>query len=214
MDRGAPLQDNFVDYVIQLADGTRTTACQEVGYIEWKKEGLPSVSDKPFGHHLHGSADSRRGAANLRAIQAQPHNFEGDTHQVFVNVACLVVTPRIDHAAGRFSHNGSIGKNIFTAESGLNKRSLPLPELSFAGQQSLAENASESAVVGRFREIARIRHQDVLDFTGMHQKKNGNVDKTHINDVAVFPGALRVESQPVSGDRRQISQEEMPLGPR
>jgi hypothetical protein len=46
----------------------------------------------------------------------------------------------------------------------------------------------------------------------MHQQAYGNVEITKVDDVAILPGALGIESQPIARYSRQVTQQEVALG--
>ncbi len=46
-----------------------------------------------------------------------------------------------------------VGDDVFVAEGGLDEFALCLPEFAFAGEQTIAEDGAEGAVVARLEEI-------------------------------------------------------------
>ncbi len=97
-------------------------------------------------------------------------------------------------------------------KAGWIRAALALPGFSFVGQQAIADHASEGAVVRGLGEIAWIGDQDVFDVARMHQQTYGNVEITKANDVAIVPGALGIEFQPIARGRRQVAEQEVALG--
>src|SRR5262249_45536235 len=83
---------------------------------------------------------------------------------------------------------------------------------SFVGEQAVAEHTGESSIVGGLGEIAGVGDQDIFNVTRMHEQADGNVHVAKLHDVAVVFGALRVESEPVAGDRAQVAEQKMPFG--
>ena len=55
--------------------------------------------------------------------------------------------------SGGLSHDLGVGDDVFVAEGWLDELSLRLPELAFAGEQAVAEDGAEGAVVARLEEI-------------------------------------------------------------
>ena len=90
-----------------------------------------------------------------------------------------------------------IGDDVFVAEGGLDEFSLGLPELAFAGEQAVAEDGAEGAVVARFEEICLVLDQDFLDAVGMNDEADGDVEEAEEDDVAIFTGAAGEEAAPV-----------------
>ena len=86
----------------------------------------------------------------------------------------------------------------------MDQGALALPGFSFVGQQSISDHASKGAVVRGLDEIAWIGYQDVFDVARMYQQTDGNVGGlTKLDNVAIVPGALGIESQPIARGGRQ-----------
>jgi hypothetical protein len=83
------------------------------------------------------------------------------------------------------------------AEGGLDEFALCLPEFAFAGEQAIAEDGAEGAVVARLEEIFLVLDEDFFDAVGMRDEADGDVEETEVDDVAIFAGAAGEEAAPV-----------------
>jgi hypothetical protein len=45
----------------------------------------------------------------------------------------------------------------------------------------------------------------------MHQQTNGNMEITKADNIAIVPGTLVIESQPIARDRRQAAEQEVAI---
>ena len=90
-----------------------------------------------------------------------------------------------------------VGDDVFVAEGWLDEFSLCLPEFAFAGEQAVAEDGAEGAVVARLEEIRLVLDEDLLDAIGMHDEADGDVEEAEVDDVAIFAGAAGEEAAPV-----------------
>jgi hypothetical protein len=209
---GAALADDAIDDAVEIADGAAPRGREEARKVKREKQGLAGVAHEAVGDHLHGFADALGSAGDVCAKQALADNFKRNGHHVFVNVAGFAGGPGIEHAAGSAGDDRRIRQDIFAAESRLDEAALALPRFSFVGEQTIPEDAGESAVVCGFGEVAGIADQDVFDFARMHEQADGNVDIAKVYDVAVFFGAAGIESEPVPGNSGEIAKEEMAFG--
>ena len=90
-----------------------------------------------------------------------------------------------------------VGDDVFVAEGWLDEFSLCLPEFAFAGEQAVAEDGTEGAVVAGLEEICLVLDEDFLDAVGMDDEADGHVEEAEVDDVAIFAGAAGEEAAPV-----------------
>ena len=82
-----------------------------------------------------------------------------------------------------------------------------MPEFAFAGEQAIAEDGAEGAIVARFEEICLFLDEDFLDAVGMNDEADGDVEKAEEDDVAVFAGATGEEAAPVVAHGEGVAEE-------
>jgi len=92
------------------------------------------------------------------------------------------------------------------AEGRLDEFSLCLPEFAFAGEQAIAEDGAEGAVVARLEEICLVLDEDFFDAVGMYDEAYGDVEEAEEDDIAVFAGAAREETAPVLAEGQRMAQ--------
>jgi hypothetical protein len=83
-------------------------------------------------------------------------------------------------------------------ERRLDEAALSLPEFSLTGQQTLAEDTGQRAIVCGLREISRVCNKHGLYIAGMHHQINGNVGEMYTNDVPILFDTTLVKPQPVA----------------
>ena len=154
----------------------------------------------------HGAGDAARVFGDVGAEERLGDDFERESHHVGVDVAEFAGLPSCEHCCGGLSHDLGVGDDVFVAEGRLDKFSLRLPELAFAGKQAIAEDGAEGAVVARLEEIFLVLNEDLLDAVGMHDEADGDVEEAEENDVAVFAGAAGEEAAPVVAEGERLAQ--------
>jgi len=92
------------------------------------------------------------------------------------------------------------------AEGWLDEFSLCLPEFAFAGEQTIAEDGAEGAVVARLEEICLVLDEDLLDAVGMYDEAYGDVEEAEEDDVAILAGAAGEEAAPVVAEGEGLAQ--------
>ena len=92
------------------------------------------------------------------------------------------------------------------AEGWLDEFSLCLPEFAFAGEQTIAEDGAEGAVVARLEEICLVLDEDFLDALGMYDEAYGDVEEAEEDDVAILAGAAGEEAAPVVAESEGLTQ--------
>lgn len=91
-------------------------------------------------------------------------------------------------------------------EGRLDEFSLCLPEFAFAGEQTIAEDGAEGAVVASLEEICVVLDEDFLDAIGMHDEADGDVEEAEVDDVAVFARAAGEEAAPVAAHGEGVAE--------
>ena len=92
------------------------------------------------------------------------------------------------------------------AEGWLDEFSLCLPEFAFAGEQTIAKDGAESAVVAGLEEICLVLDEDFLDAVGMHDEADGDVEEAEVDDVAIFARAAGEEAAPVAAHGEGVAE--------
>src|SRR5580704_13173001 len=104
-------------------------------------------------------------------------------------------------------HDLRVGDDVFVAEGWLDEFSLCLPEFAFAGEQTIAEDGAEGAVVARLEEICLVLDENFLDAVGMHDEADGDVEEAEVDDVAIFAGAAGEEAAPVAAHGEGVAEQ-------
>src|SRR5260370_25080247 len=115
---------------------------------------------------------------------------------------------------GGLRHHLRITQNVLAVKGGLDEAALALPKVAFAGQQALAEDPCQSAIIRGLREITGITDKHRLYVPGMHYQVYRNMGEMHANHVSVFLCASLVKSQPVARHLDRTSKQESPFRPR
>ena len=158
-------------------------------------------------HDGHGVADAACMFGNVGAEEGFGDDLESEIHHVGVNVARFTGLPSCEHRCGGLGHDLRIGDDVFVAEGRLDEFSLRLPELAFAGEQAVAEDGAEGAVVARLEEICLVLDEDFLDAVGMDDEADGDVEETEEDDIAIFAGAAGEEAAPVAAHGEGVAEE-------
>src|SRR5208283_3281368 len=84
----------------------------------------------------------------------------------------------------------------------LDQPPLPQPQLTLAGDKSVAEQALQQLVVLRLQVVGVVLLQNVLDAIGVGDKKHRNRTEFEFDDVAIPPECLPQEAKRAIGTQK------------
>jgi hypothetical protein len=94
----------------------------------------------------------------------------------------------------------------------LGEAPLAEPEVTFAGQQPVAEQRAEYAIEVAFDEVALLRDQDFLDVARVIENDDPPSTEVQLDVVALRTRALQQKPELVQTDLGHIDQQEVPAG--
>src|SRR5262249_10415909 len=99
-------------------------------------------------------------------------------------------------------------------KSRLSQPPLPQPEVAFARQQAVAEDASKErhTKIQGLNKVPVVGHQDILDVLGVIQNPDRDVKKTETHYIPELTGYIHQEAERVLDVLRQISPYQMAFG--
>jgi hypothetical protein len=84
---------------------------------------------------------------------------------------------------------------------------LRLPEFAFAGEQAVAKDWFEGAVISGLQEIRAVLYQDLFDSVWVNHQANRDVEEAEEDHVAVLARASRQEAAPVLTEGKRVPEQ-------
>ncbi len=160
------------------------------------------------------SPTSARITAQLGVKQRLGDDRQRQVHHVFVWVLDMAIMPGFEHALGVLDHHGRVAFDFLALKRGLRQLSLPPPERSFAGQESLADQRNQPPRQHILHEIVGVRSQDIIDMLGVDEHIGRRVSQPQPHDVAVLADRSSSKSRADRACRRTVfPSRKLPLGP-
>ena len=207
----AALLDDAVDDLGELADGApglKITA-------RWEPLGSHDEAAKVSGvfeKDLEIFADLRGVMFDIGVEKSFADDPEGEAHHGIVEIDGLARLPGFEESRGAGGHGGGVMGDAVAVKGGLHHAALTEPEVTFAGEQAIAEDmpiGSEDAALDEFFGVV---DEDVFDVVGVEEQEGTNVEETEADDVAEFAGGARHETEGILTERAAEAVEEALFG--
>ena len=207
----AALLDDAVDDLREVADsapGLKITACGEPlgSHDQAAKVGCVFEEDVEI------FADLRGVARDVGVEESFADDLEGETHHGVVEVDGLAGLPGFEEARGAGGHGGGVVGDAVAVEGGLHHAALAEPEVTFAGEEAVAEDVPIGAEDATLDEFFGVVDEDVFDVVGVKEQVGADVEEAEADDVAEFAGGARHEAEGILAERAAEAVEEALFG--
>src|SRR6267154_1013188 len=123
--------------------------------------------------------------AKVGSEERAQYDAQGNIHHIVVNVALFAVFPRFGQFRGFFHGDVRVAGQAFAVKRGIAQTSLPAPEISVTGEQSVAKEFGIGARGHALNEVAGLAEQNLFDVLRMEEHVEVEVEKMVVDNVAV-----------------------------
>jgi hypothetical protein len=207
----AALLDDAVDDLREFADGALGLKIA----TRWEPLGSHDEAAKVggvFEKDLEIFADLRRVMFDIGVEESFANDPEGEAHHGVVEIDGLARPPGFEELLGAGSHGGGVIGDAVAVKGGLHHAALAEPEITFAGEQAIAEDMPICAKDAALDEFLGVVDQNVFDLVGVEEQVGAYVKEPQADDVAVFAGGARHETERILAERAAEAVEEALFG--
>jgi hypothetical protein len=182
------LSNYAVDVFVQTLEGTAEATIRRRGEKVMRKPKRAVLKLKHLYQFITQSGHQHNVSFRIHVEQRFDGDLERKDHHLLMHVAGLVFPPGLKHLLGIVHHYAAIFSYAPAMKSRLRQSPLAQPEVAFARQEPVTENASKEweAKIDGFNKRPIVCYQDVFNVLRVIENVDGYMKKTKSSYVAVL----------------------------